>query len=186
MNILQETTLNRVLHHFQTKDYPAGIISAERYERPARENARLSELLERAIRHHGYGFIKVDGAWRDHDGTETKEQSYLIIGNRSHLKTEKAELDVTMTTEDGLMFGFLKRMADRFDQQAFVFKPSEGSVYIIDSKGRVLVGPLKNIMLKELEVGYTKLRGRSNRVFAFEDASYDATWAGRLARLLSG
>lgn len=171
--ILNETTLNRALNHFKNEEIPVGIITAFRASYTKKENLVRNKTLALKLKEAGYGYVYVDGGWieKQDDGSKKNvtEDSILVIGNKNDSK--KLEK-------------LLIKLVKEYDQDGTLFKP-EGTldVFIMDGKGdKSQIG--SDVVLKELEAGYTKLRGNGEKVFAFESIRVaKGVWGGYLDRL---
>ena len=167
---LKEITLTRVFRHFQNKEIPIAIITAFRNERTYKDNKAKNIVLASKIKNFGYGYVYVDGYWVETDKEtgekiDVKEDSILIIGQKN---------------DNGKMKGFLKKLIKEYNQEAAIFK-NEGtsSIGLLDSFGNISIISNK-FSLKELEIGYTKLRGRGGRTFSFSEERESKNWIGRM------
>jgi len=64
---LKETTLSRVFRHFQNKNIPVGIITAFRDEFTYKQNVKRNKVLAGKIKKARYGYVYVDGHWKEKD-----------------------------------------------------------------------------------------------------------------------
>ena len=83
---LKETTLSRVFRHFQNKKIPVGIITAFRNEFTHNQNEQRNKVLAGNITNAGYGYVYVDGHWKEKSNggkVDVKEDSILIIGREN-------------------------------------------------------------------------------------------------------
>jgi hypothetical protein len=192
-----ETTFDRIIKHFSAVGYPVGIISAFRPIYTFAENIKRTLELENKIKSLQWNYTRIVGAWKDQ---ETGEQSFLIVGkgqcaeikeqlqlplfikvHAHHQDNEKAKRFID-TEEDQTMLRFLQRQSRFYEQDGFIFKSSNGQTVILSPDLEVIAGPFLKITLKELEDGYSRLRGL---VFAFDDAPIE-NWIGRMVRMLAG
>jgi hypothetical protein len=183
-NLITETTLNRVLHHFNAPGYPCAIITAHRHERSPQENRQRNGEMVRSFK--GYGYIPIHGAWKNEDGFESREDSYIVIGHAGNKNmSEKTELKIGHNADDYRLLTIITGLANRFEQEGFVWKSSKPEIMILGRNHQVIAGPFKSLTMQELQQGYTRLKGRGGRVFAFEDAPCDSNWITRMARIMN-
>jgi hypothetical protein len=165
---LTELSMGRVWSYFQDLTRTAGIISASRQGRTAKENADATMRLAGEVRSAGFGYVFADGHWIEtkDDGSQVpvKETSLIIRGNQN---------------DNGQLKGYLRKWLHAYDQEGAIYKP-EGVTYVIVMTA---YGP-------ETRVGYfhpdragemmTKLRGHGGRTFVFESAYTPMTWMQRV------
>lgn len=156
---LQETKLSRVYKHFSSEEYPVGIITAFRDEKTLKQNLANNEDLARELKANGYGYVYVDGGWKEKqaDGklVDVEEDSILVIGN---------------SKDDKKLFKLLLKNAIQYNQDGFLFKPEgELGIYLVDKDGNK--DKISNeFKLDKFEYGYTKLRGGgAGKVFSFHE-----------------
>lgn len=155
---LMELKLSRVWTHFNSHDYPVGLITAFRGERPFEENLRLNIEMSNIIRKR-YGFVWVDGCWVENAGTENeleaKEVSMLVIGNKN---------------DDTALFDQLVELAHRYNQDGFVFKNTLGRTAVYDKDGNEMFA-FSALSFDKLSTAYTALRSgsHSGRTFLFTE-----------------
>ncbi len=165
---LTETPLSRVWSTFTTPDIVAGIISASRGEKSAKENAARTMELASKVRSAGYGYVFVDGQWTEMgpNGLEhpVKETSLVINGG---------------SKDNGRLKGFLRKWMGEYDQEGIIFKPEDATyVIVMTSNGtETRVGSFHPDVAASM---MTKLRGRGDRSFVFESAYTAMGFAGRL------
>ncbi len=85
---LKETTLSRVFRHFQNKKIPVGIITAFRDEFEYGQNVKRNKVLASKIKKARYGFVYVDGHWKEKDKdtgelVDVNEDSILVVGSEN-------------------------------------------------------------------------------------------------------
>ncbi len=166
---LSEIKMARVNKHFRSSEYPVGIITAFRDGIPYEQNKRRNQTVALELRKSGYGYVYVDGAWKEttDDGSvvEVKEDSILVIGN---------------TNDNGKLHRILLEKSKEYNQDAFLFKPKGGTdIYLIYQSGK-REKLSNNFRLDKFEDGYTKLRGRGKgKVFSFHEERETGGWFGR-------
>ena len=108
---LTETTLNRVLNHFQNQDIPVAIITTFRDDKTVEMGREDNKVMARVFRSEGYGYVYVDGGWIEtqKDGTKkpVTEDSIIVIGNKG---------------DNGKLKGLVKKMIKIYEQDAAMFK----------------------------------------------------------------
>ncbi len=165
---LKETTLSRVFRHFQNKKIPVGIITAFRNEFTHNQNEQRNKVLAGNITNAGYGYVYVDGHWKEKSNggkVDVKEDSILIIGREN---------------DNGKLKGLLKKWIREYNQDAALFK-DEGTTSIVLLKQSGTTKTISNsFSLKKLEIGYTKLRGRGGRSFSFDEEREGLGWLGQM------
>ena len=171
---LKETTLSRVFRHFQNKNIPVGIITAFRDEFEYNQNIKRNKALAGKIKKARYGYIYVDGHWKEKDKdtgelVDVDEDSILVIGSKN---------------DNGKLKGLLTKWVKEYNQEAALFK-DEGTTEIHFIKQSGATDPFaQKFSQKKLEIGYTKLRGRSKSVFSFDEERDGEGWLGRMERLI--
>ena len=171
---LKETTLSRVFRHFQNPNIPVGIITAFRDEFEYSQNVKRNKTLAGKIKKARYGYIYVDGHWKEKDKdtgelVDVNEDSILVIGSEN---------------DSGKLKGLLTKWVKEYNQDAALFK-DEGTteIHFITKSGNT--DPFaQKFSQKKLEIGYTKLRGRSKSVFSFDEERDGEGWLGRMERLI--
>lgn len=172
LELLTEVKLSRVYHYF-TGDIPVGIITAFRGEETEETNVRNNRQLASTLRSAGFGYTWVDGAWVENEGTpqetHVSEVSILVAGEQG---------------SDDKLFSTLQQGAQRYNQDAFVFKPSgsDAKIGIYDKSGNLEMS-FDSARLDQIGTIYTKLRsgGHEGRSFVFEGERLPVGYAGRLA-----
>lgn len=167
MTQLLEHSLSRVWQHNQDPDKVFAILSAFRGEYEYEENVRRNKALAADVRAMGYGFFYLDGHWIENEGTE-KER--LVNEDSLFVVTTKAQ-------------GFAKnilKLVRQYDQEAAVVKDNEGTKLVFsdgstDSLGDLHPGKIGTV--------YSKLRGKPDQTFIFENERDDLGWIQRLAGL---
>jgi len=172
VELLTEVKLSRVYQYF-TDDMPVGIITAFRGEHTLEENTRRNKQLASTLRSAGFGYTWVDGAWVENEGTP--EESHV------------SEVSILVSGENGTdkkLFSTLKQSAQKYNQDAFVFKGtgSDGKIGIYDKSGKLEMS-FDRARLDSIGEIYTKLRSgsHSDRAFVFEGERDPVGYAGRLA-----
>lgn len=129
---LTETSLSRVLQHFNTSGFavlspfrPDTVQCPDDGEVTPEENlARLAKLKSQ-VKAAGYGYVPMMGYWQGRVGDcdyEGKEQS-LLIPNSS---------------EGGALRSLLLQWANEYQQEAVLWSPGAGAVEVLDPSGQVL------------------------------------------------
>ena len=176
---LKETTLSRVFRHFQNKNIPVGIITAFRDEFVYKQNVKRNKVQASKIKKPRYGFIYVDCHWKEKD-KDPKSNTYgeLIDVN------EDSILVIGSENDNGKLKGLLTKWVKEYNQDAALFK-DEGTteIHFINQSGSGEPFAQK-FSQKKLEIGYTKLRGRSKSVFSFDEERDGEGWLGRMERLI--
>ena len=171
---LKETTLSRVFRHFQNKNIPVGIITAFRDEFEYKQNVKRNKVLASKIKKARYGFIYVDGHWQEKDKdtgelVDVDEDSILVVGSEN---------------DNGKLKGLLTKWVKEYNQDAALFKDAGTTeIHFIKQSGATDSFAQK-FSQKKLEIGYTKLRGRSKGVFSFDEERDGEGWLGRMERLI--
>ena len=171
---LKETTLSREFRHFQNKNIPVGIITAFRDEYDYKQNVKRNKVLASKVKKARYGFIYVDGHWKEKDKdtgelVDVNEDSILVIGSEN---------------DSGKLKGLLTKWVKEYNQDAALFKDEATTeIHFIKQSGATDSFAQK-FTQKKLEIGYTKLRGRSKSVFSFDEERDGEGWLGRMERLI--
>ena len=171
---LKETTLSRVFRHFQNKNIPVGIITAFRDEFTYKQNVKRNKVLAGKIKKAGYGYVYVDGHWKEKDKdtgelVDVNEDSILVIGSEK---------------DSGKLKGLFKKWVKEYNQEAALFKDAGTTeIHFIKQSGDTDQFSQK-FSQKKLEIGYNKLRGRSKSVFSFDEERDGDGWWGRRERLI--
>ena len=171
---LKETTLSRVFRHFQNPNIPVGIITAFRDEFEYKQNVKRNKTLAGKIKKARYGYIYVDGHWKEKDKdtgelVDVNEDSILVIGVKN---------------DSGKLKGLMTKWVKEYNQDAALFK-DEGTTEIHFIKQSGDTDPFaQKFSQKKLEIGYNKLRGRSKSVFSFDEERDGEGWLGRMERLI--
>ena len=147
---------------------PLGIITAFRNEFTHNQNEQRNKVLAGNITNAGYGYVYVDGHWKEKSNggkVDVKEDSILIIGREN---------------DNGKLKGLLKKWIREYNQDAALFK-DEGTTSIVLLKQSGTTKTISNsFSLKKLEIGYTKLRGRGGRSFSFDEEREGLGWLGQM------
>ena len=171
--VLNETTIKRVMSHFDNKDRAVLIITAFREKFTYKENVIRNKKLASAIRAAGFGYTFVDGSWNETD----------VDGNVVFVKEDS--IFVTSENGDNLKKLGVKWMDSKWNssdtdsdiQDAIVFKPTgNDNVYIISNKKskhvEELKGKFKEKTIEDIKIdisksggNHTKLRNRGERTF---------------------
>ena len=169
---LYEVSLSRAYNHFQNKEIPVAIITAFRTKQDPNEddaktkaaNIAANKKLASDIRSAGYGFTFIDGVWRYEDGTESSEDSILVIGDKD---------------DNGKLKGLLKKWITTYKQEAAILKDSgSGDVTLVWGNGKT--EKLGKFSTSVVQGAYTRLRGRGGRTFKFEHAYLEKNWISKL------
>ncbi|SVD11178.1 uncharacterized protein METZ01_LOCUS364032, partial [marine metagenome] len=163
-----------VFRHFQNKKIPVGIITAFRDEFEYGQNVKRNKVLASKIKKARYGFVYVDGHWKEKDKdtgelVDVNEDSILVIGSEN---------------DSGKLKGLLTKWVKEYNQDAALFKDAGTTeIHFITKSGNT--DPFaQKFSQKKLEIGYTKLRGRSKNVFSFDEERDGEGWLGRMERLI--
>lgn len=165
-NQLQEIKLSRVLKHFKSSEYPVGTITAFRGDTPREKNIINNKKLAESLRNAGYGYVFVDGGWKEtqDDGTviDVQEDSILVIGQPN---------------DNNKLYNLLLKKAKEYNQDGFLFKPEDStSIFIVDKFGKSSQIS-SSFKLDRFEYGYTQLRGAGKgRVFSFHEERNASSW----------
>ena len=169
---LKETTLSRVFRHFKNKKIPVGIITAFRGTNTYDENVKRNKVLAGKIKNEGYGYFFVEGHWQETDGDEkidVKEDSIFVVGSNN---------------DNGKLKGLFKKWLGAYNQEAALYKDAGTTTIVLLDKSGKGIEISNKFSLKKLEIGYTKLRGRSKSVFSFDEERDGEGWLGRMERLI--
>ena len=108
--VLDEAGMSRLLQHLTTSN--VGFITAFRGGFSLSTNRARNMKLKQDIRNAGFGFLRVIGHWVENEGTPeevaVEEESFMVIGEPKD--------------DSGRLYGFLKKVARTYDQEAFLFK----------------------------------------------------------------
>lgn len=170
--ILNEVKLARVYQYFQDGDMPVGIITAFRGENDAELNTRLNKQLAATLRNKKFGYSWVDGAWVENQGTP--EEVHV---------SEVSILVAASPGRDDELFKALVDGAQKYNQDAFVFKRGDSDKIGIYDKTGKLDMEFSKARIDKLGDIYTKMRGgqHGGRSFIFEGVRDSPGFIARLA-----
>jgi len=170
LEMINEVKLSRVYNHF-TSNKPVGIITAFRGERTMKDNISANQQLASSLRNAGFGFVWVDGAWVENQGTDKEsheeETSIMVVGNEG---------------DDDKMFTLLKSESRKYEQDGFLFKSSDGPAGVYDSSGNEIMS-FNRINIDKLSSVYTRLRQGSHKGRSFFFGS-ERPMKGFMSRLM--
>lgn len=171
---LQESNLSRIFSHYQND--PFIVISAER---PDADNKKNTLSLKNDIRSAGFGYIPVDGGWKE-DGVVSTEASFFIpmVGNTKY--------------EDFFNWGI--EMCKKYNQYAVLISDGNGDIAYYTqngSKDMEFKGGIsfnKNTIDKNIEDaggvgGFTSLNKKNpNKNFQLQESKIDVNTINNLAK----
>jgi hypothetical protein len=170
---LTEVKLSRVFNHFTNPDIPVGVITTFRKDKPVEDGLRDNKILAQKLRSAGYGYVWVDGAWKETneetgEKVDVQEDSILVIGSEN---------------DNDKLYNILLENTKKYEQDGFMFKP-EGSteVFIIDKEGNKdkIASDGKDFKRDKFEYGYTILRGGgAGKIFSLHEACVEDSGIGR-------
>ena len=181
---LDESSLARIHSHLQDRNL--GIVSAERgkYADQPGVNRNRGKDLERDIRSHGLGFVRLKGNYIEGHGTpqarKVSERSYLVVGHRGE--------------DNGHMLGFLRKVGGKYNQDSVVHvhagsgearlvgtqdKDEEGHAVTFPGKGKTHV--LGKWHPQKVGEFYSSMKGKT---FTFESFKADVRGQDVLYRAL--
>ena len=160
---LNEASLGRVYQHVVSnpKMKNWGVVTASRGELSKAENKKRNKELEADLRKMGYGFVHVDGMWR-----ECKDQTieYKNCPEEMRVPTEEKSLFIPNISKEDV-----QKLGNKYQQDSVLFADAEtrarGEATFIDSKS----GESFNIgkfSPGKIAQGYSKMKG--GKVFTFE------------------
>jgi hypothetical protein len=153
--LLSELKLSRVYQAFSQTNHPAGLITAFRHEFKHADNVKRNYELARTVHEAGFGFVWVDGAWVENEGTPDEQ----------HV----SEVSLLIHAHDGegpKLFELMKAMCAKYNQDGFVFKDGK-ETGVFDRTGKEQVS-FNQVKYNQLSKMYTKLRTGDQRSFVFE------------------
>jgi hypothetical protein len=169
--ILNEAGLSRIVKHLANRN--VGIVSAFRDASPetlAANRARNREL-QTLIRQAGFGYLRLVGSWIENEGTPEErrviEESFFVIGSEDD--------------DNGNLKGFLKKMMNKYSQDAVIFKPWNSSVAnLIFRDNPATLTPIGAFSVNPQNIGtmYSKFKGHP---FVFHSLSEQRSFMSRLA-----
>ena len=114
LDILNETTYNRVRTKIEEEGIPFVVMSADRHDAP--DNRVRNKALKSAIQAAGYPFANVAGSWVEQDevGNDVRvtENSVIIYDE------ERGDVG----RQPGVvLFDLAKKLSAEFEQDAFIF-----------------------------------------------------------------
>jgi len=117
VDVLTETTYNRVRSKIEAEGIPFLVISADRHEAP--DNRVRNKELKTAVKQEGYPFANVVGSWveQDEQGNEVR------VTENSIIVYDELRPDVGRRPGSNL-FDLGKTLAGAFNQEAFIFGES--------------------------------------------------------------
>lgn len=126
---LNEMRMQRVLHHFSQREYPIAMITAFRNETKS-DNVKNLIYLASVLKRKGYGYVYVDGRWREKGATnpeDDNETSVFVTGN--NIK------DPSKTSKD--FFELMKSICKKYNQDAFSYRGPETNwdIAFVDRNG---------------------------------------------------
>lgn len=109
--ILNEANLASIVRKINRDDNAIAILSPFRKENTDEENESYYEELKYAISDHGWGYLQMNGGWREDKNTSHERMV--------HEKSVFIEVELE---EEKDLFRFCKRETKRYNQDAFLFK----------------------------------------------------------------
>jgi len=167
MTQLLEYSLSRVWQHNQDPDKVFAILTAFRGEYDYEENVRRNKALAADVRAMGYGFFYLDGHWIENEGTENQR----LVNEDS--------LFVATKNKQGFAKNILK-LVRQYDQEAAVINDDKSAQLLFQDGSTAPLGELKPGKIGTI---YSKLRGKPDQTFIFENERDDLSWIQRLAGL---
>lgn len=168
--VLDEAGLSRFLTHLNTRN--VGVVTAFRggSENLASNRARNREL-QSLIRQEGFGYLRLIGSWVENEGTPEEgrvtEESFFVIG--------------TDADDNGKLKGFLKKMMNKYTQDAVIFKPwNSTTANLIFRDNPSSLTPIGTFSVNPQNIGsmYSKFKGHP---FVFHSLSEQRSFMSRLA-----
>lgn len=167
---LDEAGLSRILTHINTRNI--GFVTAFRGGSlvPLEHNRAQNRRLQNDIRQAGFGFLRLQGAFPENEGTpeelQVHEESFLVIGSDADDK--------------GKLKGFLKKMGVKYEQDAVIYKPwntTTASLIFMNHPSTPM--PLGTFSLNPHDINkmYSKFKGHK---FVFHNMSESRGFMGRL------
>ena len=174
---ITEIKMSRVLKHFNQEEYPVGIITAFRFQDidkkviSRKENVANNKSLASFFRSKKYGFVYVDGAWIEDQGTDDEKSV--------------SEDSIFVMAPEGTSFDEFSKVllsqAKKYNQDAFLAYDHENKIVKIINKNGVVSDKFKKFRLGQAEKGFTRLRRNGNNgEFFFERARYPINWIARM------
>lgn len=146
--ILSEATLSRVWQHL-TKGEGFGILSAYRGKDLAKDKSS-TQALKSDLKKAGLGFFVVDGYWTGDKGKQEKEESVFVPG--------RGKKDIV---------SIIRKLGKKYGQEGVIAQaPGEKDVTLYMGSKTVKLGAWKPNKIAD---SYTKMRGRGERSFVFEN-----------------
>lgn len=173
---MSEASLSRIWQHIEG-GRSFGIITAFRGGMSLSENRKRNQQLKSDIRKAGFGYFQLDGHYVENYGKEdaedVNEESFFVIGKEGY---------------DSNLFGLLKTLGSKYDQDSVLFKNGEeDEVFLVGTNNTGWPGKGKKESVgrwKPNKAGefYSKMKGRT---FVFESAWVQDTvfsaWGKRLS-----
>lgn len=178
--ILTEASMSRIYQHIKNGRALAAI-SAYRGINTKDENMADGRKLANYVKAAGYGFFWVDGQyWEEFDGTEQEWKQFLE--DHPHLRKhrerngkfeyhvkERSIYIIGRENDSGNLFGLMKKLCKRFDQDSFLFKAPGSDVaafYRRDGAKEFEVGKFRPQKMTDFS---SVLRNRDPFVFESEE-----------------
>ena len=149
-NHLTETNVERMLSKHKDAGYI--VLSAYRNSNTEQENNIDTKQLKKDINNSGYSFIPVWGAYAE-DPEEEGAERPQVQTEKSFIITNfpKGSKVPNETTDE--LFSLGKNLAGKYNQDSFLYVPSEGSklyngedlAYWIDRNGKIVDEPFKSV-----------------------------------------
>lgn len=164
---INESSLTRVMTHVKNRN--VAILTANRGEYPASENANRNKRLEADMRDRGYGFIKVKGRYIEGYGSDNEnpvdEDSYIMVGKVGDDSDE--------------LLNHAKELGTKYDQESILHKPHDSDfAYLHGTKesGWPGVGNAENAgKFYPEKKGEFQSVLRGGRVFSFQNIDESLT-----------
>lgn len=109
--ILNEANLSSIIRKINKDDNAIAILSPFRKENTDEENEIYYEELKYSISEHGWGYLQLNGGWREDKNT-----------SRERMVHEKSVFIDVELEEEKELFRFCKFITRRYNQDAFLFK----------------------------------------------------------------
>lgn len=156
--VLNEGGLARVLSHFHNRNF--AILTAFRASFSYAENLQRNKMLEAELRAVRAGGIKLIGHWAEApDGVEFSDADPSQLTD----VTEESYFVPQSTLDDGAFFSFILGLIRKFEQDAAVFKNSDG-VHLLNKDGELFkIG--STLSVAKIAQAYSTI---GDRTFIFE------------------
>ena len=209
-DMLVETSYNRIRSHIEGGESFV-MIAANRHERTPAENNRMFKQLKQDYKAAGFPFTEIKGGYKEttervkdpetgEDVEVTLEEPRAVTEN-TLLVTTHVRLDVERKADnsDKQLFDFSMKMAQKYNQEAFIFGEEAATkrgisfkdIKAYDSAGKKIrqpwAGPWESIKTVESDEDFwSRVKGKHFQLAEKKKTSQPRSWLEAMKKSKSG